>query len=178
MQVGYSATRLGKGVAQDSFFNLAVLQVPERSLNCRPDKSGRYPPCAYQRIKGQREKRLDTIPRVRALYVSYMSWQSNRTRTLTLPWAWPQRGSGAVWRRRGDPAPAGPPHGGVKPPPLHHYLLRAELDKGRLKVEPAGEINLTENTGLSAFFRCELKRRVPVYINSQDEGDSHNFIEN
>jgi hypothetical protein len=130
---------------EDSFFNLAALQNPERSLKHAPMNRGatRRAPAATK--SDSDKKGLDTAPRPEVIYVLYMSCYSDHSRTLTLPWAWP---------------------------------LRAELDKGGLKVEPAWEINLTENTGLSAYFRCELERRVPVYINSQDEGDSHNFIEN
>jgi hypothetical protein len=109
--------------------------------------------------------------------VSYMACQNEPARTLNWPRAWPMRRSGAVWCRSGDPAPAGAPLGGVKPPLLHHYPLRAEIDKGGLKVEPAWEGKLAENTGLSLYFLRGIERRALLYRNSQDGGDSQNVIE-
>jgi hypothetical protein len=53
------------------------------------------------------------------VYVLIMACHSDRARTLS----------------SGDPAPAGSPRGGVKPP--LHLPLRADLHKGRLKVELA-----------------------------------------
>jgi hypothetical protein len=99
-------------------------------------------------------------------------------RTLNWPWAWSLRGSGTVWCRSGDPAPAGSPRDGVKPPLLDQYPLCAELDKGGLKVEPAWEGDLTENTGLSQYFLRGIERRALLYKNSQDGGGSHNVIAN
>jgi hypothetical protein len=106
-----------------------------------------------------------------------MAWHYDRVRTMSWPWAWPLRGSSAVWRRSGDPAPAGSPLGGVKPSLLHHYPLRADLYNGGLKVEPAWERLLTENTGLSLYFLRGIECRVLLYKNSQDGGDSQNVIE-
>jgi hypothetical protein len=45
-------------------------------------------------------------------------------------------------------------------------------------VEPAWERLLTENTGLSLYFLRGIERRVLLYKNSQDGGDSHNVIAN
>jgi hypothetical protein len=89
------------------------------------------PRCAYQRTKRAATKKLDNAAGVKIRYVLYMACHNNRAWTLNWRWAWPLRGSGAVWCHSGDPAPAGSPCGRVKPPLLP---ARAGLDTGGLKV--------------------------------------------
>jgi hypothetical protein len=73
------------------------------------------PRCAWQRIKrAATKKRLDTAPRVRAIWVSYMACHNYHARTMSWPWARP---------------------------------LRAGLNKGGLKMEPAWESILSPQIG-------------------------------
>jgi hypothetical protein len=57
-------------------------------------------------------------------------------------------------------------------------LLRADLDKGGLKVEPAFERQLTQNTGASPYFQRRIVRRVLGQVSTQNEGTSNQLIEN
>jgi hypothetical protein len=45
---------------QDSLFNFAAFPFPETPLKYRPDKSGHYLSCSYQRKKRERQKNLTT----------------------------------------------------------------------------------------------------------------------
>jgi len=103
------------------------------------------------------KKGLDTGPRLKAIYVSYMSCHNDRGRTLSV-------------------GECNSPRGGVKAPLQHHYPLRAELDKGGLKVEPIWERILTENTGVSSYVQRKIDRRVRDHVSTQDEGWSQYLL--
>jgi hypothetical protein len=61
---------------------------------------------------------------------------------------------------------------------LRAWPLRAELDDGRLNVEPAQERFLTENTWLSAYFERTVKWQALNPVSTQNEGSSQYAIEN
>jgi hypothetical protein len=108
--------------------------------------------------------------------MSYMTCHYNRIPAFNWAWARPLRGSAAVWRRSGDPALAGSPLGGVRPPLQHHYPLRAELDNGGLNVGPAWERKLIEKTGVNSYFWRRTDRRVVRGVSTQNEGSSRHLL--
>jgi hypothetical protein len=104
-------------------------------------------------------KGLDSTPRVKSIYPSYMSCHNDRARTLSM-------------------GESTSPRCGAMPPPLHHYPLRNELDKGGLKVEPTWERKLTQNKRLTCYFRRSIDGRVRDRVSTQDEGSSQYLLWN